>query len=112
MGMLEPPGGLRAHPHRAGRRKPGSRDGDDRRDPFDGPSHGVKPAGQKGGKRFIGRTKGGLNSKLHTVADAKGRPNGMYLSAGQTRDDIDARALLSSLPKPGALLANRGYDAG
>ena len=35
----------------------------------------------------------------------------MYLSAGQTSDYIGARALLSTLPKAGSLLADRGYDA-
>lgn len=35
----------------------------------------------------------------------------MYLSAGQTGDDIGTRALLSSLPQAGALRADRGYDA-
>ena len=45
------------------------------------------------------------------MTDAKGRPIGMYLSAGQTSDYIGARALLSSLPKAGTLLADRGYDA-
>lgn len=52
-----------------------------------------------------------MNSKLHAVADARGRPIGMYLSAGQTSDYIGARALLSSLPSAGTLLADRGYDA-
>jgi transposase len=52
-----------------------------------------------------------MNSKLYVVADAKGRPICMYLSAGQTSDYIGAAALLSSLPKAGALLADRGYDA-
>jgi transposase len=61
--------------------------------------------------RLIGRTKGGLNSKLHVLADAKGRPIHMFLSAGQTSDYIGARALLSSIPKAGSLLADRGYDA-
>ncbi|MBB4629679.1 transposase [Paracoccus denitrificans] len=45
------------------------------------------------------------------VADAKGRPIRMFLSAGQTSDYIGARALLSSIPSAGALLADRGYDA-
>ncbi len=68
--------------------------------------------GKKGvRKRFIGRTKGGLNSKLHAVTDGAGRPISMYLSAGQTSDYIGARALLASLPKAGTLLADRGYDA-
>ena len=60
---------------------------------------------------MIGRTKGGLNSKLHVLADAKGRPIQMFLSAGQTSDYIGARALLSQVPQAGSLLADRGYDA-
>lgn len=59
----------------------------------------------------MGRTKGGLNSKLHVLADAKGRPIGMFLSAGQTSDYIGARALLPSIPKSATLLGDRGYDA-
>jgi transposase len=35
----------------------------------------------------------------------------MFLSAGQTSDYIGARALMSSIPQAGALLADRGYDA-
>lgn len=35
----------------------------------------------------------------------------MFLSAGQTSDYIGARALLSSIPPPGALLGDRRYDA-
>ena len=52
-----------------------------------------------------------MNSKLHTVTDAKGRPIRMFLSAGQTSDYTGAAALVSSLPKAGVLLADRGYDA-
>ena len=52
-----------------------------------------------------------MNSKLHVLADAKGRPIGMFLSAGQTSDYIGARALLSEVPQARVLLADRGYDA-
>ena len=52
-----------------------------------------------------------MNSKLHVVADARGRPIRMFLSAGQTSDYIGARVMLSSIPQAGALLADRGYDA-
>ena len=52
-----------------------------------------------------------MNSKLHVVTDARGRPICMYPSAGQTSGYIGAAALLSTLPKAGALLADRGYDA-
>ena len=52
-----------------------------------------------------------MNSKLHVVSDAKGRPIRMYLSAGQTSDYMGTAALLSSRPKGKTLLADRGYDA-
>jgi transposase len=58
----------------------------------------------------MGRTKGGLNSKLYVLADAKGRPIHMFLSAAQISDYIGARAFLPSIPQEGALLADRGYD--
>ena len=45
------------------------------------------------------------------MADAKGRPIRMFLSAGQMSDGIGARALLSSVPPSGAPLADRGYNA-
>lgn len=61
--------------------------------------------------RQIGRTKGGMNTKLHAVADAKERPIGFFMSADQLSDYTGAAALLSSLPKAGWLLADRGYDA-
>ena len=42
-------------------------------------AHGDQPAVEKGGSddqtgRLIGRTKGGMNTKLHAVADDEGRP--------------------------------------
>lgn len=61
--------------------------------------------------RLIGRTKGGLNSKLHVAADAKGRPIQMFLSAGHRSDYLGAHALLPLLPQAKALIADRGYDA-
>jgi len=52
-----------------------------------------------------------MNTKLHAVADAKGRPSGFFVSALQVSDYTGAAALLGSLPKAGWLLADRGYDA-
>ena len=52
-----------------------------------------------------------MNSKLHAVTDAAGRPLRMFLSAGQCSDYIGARALLETLPTAKYLLADRGYDA-
>lgn len=79
-----------------------------------GTPHGVEPVREKGGRgRQIGRTRGfeGIgncpvdsfarkrNTKLHAVADAKGRPIGFFMSAGQVSDYTGAAALLGSLPK-------------
>ena len=47
-----------------------------------------------------------MNTKLHAVADAKGRLIGFFMSAGQISDYTGAAALLGSLPKAGWLLAD------
>ena len=52
-----------------------------------------------------------MNTKLHAVADAKGRPIGFFMSAGPVSDYTGAAALLGGLPKADWLLADRGYDA-
>lgn len=52
-----------------------------------------------------------MNTKLHAVTDAKGRPIRFFMSAGQVSDYTGAAALLESLPKADWLLADRGYDA-
>lgn len=69
-------------------------------------------AGKKGGRgRLIGRTKGGMNSKLHAICDSQGPPIDLFVSAGQVSDYIGARALLSGLPTVEWLLGDRGRDA-
>jgi transposase len=73
-------------------------------------SRAIGPS-DNGERRLIGRKKGGLNSKLHAVADALGRAIQMFLSGGQTSDYIGARVILSGSPKAETLLADRGSDA-
>ena len=52
-----------------------------------------------------------MNTKLHAVADAQGRPIRMFVTAGPVSDYTGAAAMLSSLPKAEWMLADRGYDA-
>ena len=52
-----------------------------------------------------------MNTKLHAVAVAKGRPIGFFMFADQISDYTGAAALLDHLRKAGWLLADRGYDA-
>ena len=52
-----------------------------------------------------------MNTKLHAVTDAKGRPLKFFMTAGQVSDYTGAAALLGSLPGAEWLIADRGYDA-
>jgi transposase len=61
--------------------------------------------------RCNGRTKGGLNSKLHVVCDGAGKPLVMLLTEGQVSDHKGARLMLKALPATKAMIADRGYDS-
>ncbi|WP_367151532.1 transposase [Leisingera sp. F5] len=52
-----------------------------------------------------------MNTKLHAVTDASGRPIRFFMTAGQVSDYTGARALLRSLPAADWMIADRGYDA-
>ncbi len=52
-----------------------------------------------------------MNTKLHAVTDANGRPISFFITAGQVSDYTGAAALLDELPRAKWLLADRGYDA-
>ncbi len=52
-----------------------------------------------------------MNTKLHAVTDAIGRPVTFFMSAGQVSDYTGAAALLRELPEADWLIADRGYDA-
>ena len=51
-----------------------------------------------------------MNTKLHAITDADGRPIGFFMTAGQVSDYTGAAALLGGLPSAEWLLADRGYD--
>jgi hypothetical protein len=84
---------------------------DDRRDPSKSASHRRQPFKKGPVPRRIGRTKGGLNSKLHAVCDGRGRPLIMLLSEGQTSDFKGAASMLAALPRARELLGDKGYDS-
>ncbi len=58
----------------------------------------------------MGRSRGGLTTKIHAVVDADGRPIRLALSPGQAHDCTKALALLDELGKDAILLADRAYD--
>ena len=58
--------------------------------------------------RRIGRSRGGLNAKLHVVCDSEDRPLAMLLSEGQMSDHTGAKLLYSKRPSAGTLVADKG----
>ena len=52
-----------------------------------------------------------MNTKLHAVTDANGRPISLFMTAGQVSDYTGAAAMLDGLPRARWLLGDRGYDA-
>jgi len=62
-------------------------------------------------RQSMGRSRGGLSSKIHAVVDSKGLPVRLALSPGEAHDVRLAKKLLSRLKSGSMLLADRGYDA-
>ena len=58
----------------------------------------------------MGRSRGGLTTKIHAIVDALGNPLAVSLTGGQTHDITQAEALVAQVA-PQALLADKGYDA-
>jgi transposase len=58
----------------------------------------------------IGRSAGGLSTKIHATTDALGNPTSFMLTQGQAHDLQGADGLLPDL-KARALLADKAYDA-
>ena len=59
----------------------------------------------------MGRSRGGLTTKLHALVDADGRPVGLRLTGGQVHDACEAEALIEAIPEGATLLGDKGYDS-
>ena len=62
-------------------------------------------------RQSMGRSRGGLTSKIHAVVDTNGLLVRLGLTAGEAHDNRLALKLLSRLRPGSMLLADRGYDA-
>jgi transposase len=58
----------------------------------------------------IGRSRGGLTTKIHVIVDALGNPVAVSLTPGQESDLSQAAPLLEEV-EPEAFLADKAYDA-
>jgi transposase len=59
----------------------------------------------------MGRSRGGLTTKIHALVDANGNPIALKLTAGQAHDGKSASDLLERLGANQTLLADRAYDS-
>ena len=62
------------------------------------------------GDQTIGRSRGGLSTKIHALVDALGNPTDFLLSGGNVHDLVGSDKLLPRL-KSDTLLADKAYDA-
>lgn len=62
-------------------------------------------------KQCMGRSRGGLTSKIHALVDANGLPVRLALTPGEAHDNRLAGKLLSRMKPESMLQADRGYDA-
>jgi transposase len=58
----------------------------------------------------MGRSRGGLTSKIHAIVDAEGRPVNLCLTGGQVADCSQAEGLIERIKAGGTLLADKAYD--
>ena len=67
--------------------------------------------GDVAGSGCMGRSRGGLTTKIHALVDANGLPILLKLTAGQAHDGRSATDMLKGLGEGQILLADRGYDS-
>ena len=75
----------------------------------------VQPHAASGSKKEdpvgMGRSRGGLTTKVHALVDANGMPIALKLTAGHVDDGRSAADMLDTLGKGDILLADRAYDS-
>ena len=59
----------------------------------------------------MGRSRGGLTTKIHALVDACGLPIALKLTEGQAHDGRSASDMLGSLKAGDILLGDRAYDS-
>lgn len=59
----------------------------------------------------MGRSRGGLTTKIHALVDAEGLPIALKLTEGQAHDGRSAQDMLVDMTEGQILLADRAYDS-
>jgi transposase len=59
----------------------------------------------------MGRSRGGLTTRIHALVDAEGMPIALKLTAGQAHDGQSAQDMFDTVGEGDILLADRAYDS-
>jgi transposase len=62
-------------------------------------------------KQALGRSRGGISTKIHLISDAHGNPLDFLITPGQAHESKSAQALLCGW-KAKCVLGDRAYDGG
>jgi len=70
-------------------------------------------SGRKRGeqKQAVGRSRGGRNTKIHALADARGRLIAILLTGGEAHDCPVAKRLIRRTKPPKRMLGDKAYDS-
>ena len=83
---------------------------DDRLHPRQGTPLGIRrKRGEK--KQAVGRSRGGRNTKIHALADAKGRLIAILLTGGEAHDCPIAERLIRRAQPSACMLGDKAYDS-
>jgi transposase len=75
-----------------------------------GPSAQRRRPKKSGEDQAIGRSRGGLSTKIHALVDALGNPIGFFLTGGEAHDLAGADQLLPDMQAE-MLIADKAFDA-
>ena len=81
--------------------------------PSSGPTSRPPPAKvrpKRGADEALGRSRGGLTTKIHLLADALGRPLRFLLTGGEVHESRTAEAMLDGVDGD-AVIADKAYDS-
>ena len=74
-------------------------------------THQHASGARRGQDRAIGRSRGGLTSKIHIAADSYGNPIDFEITGGEVHDSKVASKLIKKIATADYFIADKGYDA-
>ena len=74
-------------------------------------AHQHASGARRGAERAIGRSRGGLTTKIHMACDAHGNPIDFEITGGEVHDVKAAPEIIRKLDKAEHLVGDKGYDS-